>query len=30
MRFLLDLKRSEPDLDRDATIERLDAWWRSR
>jgi poly(A) polymerase len=30
MRFLLDLKRSEPDLDRDATVERLDVWWRSR
>jgi poly(A) polymerase len=30
MRFLLDLKRSEPDLDREATVERLDAWWRSR
>lgn len=30
MRFLLDLKRAEPDLDRDATIERLAAWWRSR
>lgn len=30
MRFLLDLKRSEPELGREATIERLDTWWRSR
>jgi poly(A) polymerase len=30
MRFLLDLKRSEPDLDRDGTVERLEAWWRER
>ena len=30
MRFLLELKRSEPELDRNATIARLDAWWRDR
>ena len=30
MRFLLELKRSEPTLGHDETIERLDAWWRER
>ncbi len=30
MAFLLDLKRREPDLDRAATEERLDAWYAER
>lgn len=30
LRFLLELKRNEPDLDRDATAARLDEWWQSR
>lgn len=30
MRYLLELKHAEPELDREATIERLDAWWRNR
>lgn len=27
LKFLLELKRAEPDLDLEATEERLDAWW---
>ncbi len=30
LRFLLELKRSEPDLDIAATEARLDAWWAAR
>jgi poly(A) polymerase len=30
LRFLLELKRSEPDLDRDATEVRLDEWWAAQ
>lgn len=29
LKFLLELKRSEPDLDVEATEARLDAWWKS-
>jgi poly(A) polymerase len=30
LKFLLELKRAEPDLDREATEARLDAWWNER
>ena len=30
LRFLLELKRSEPDLDVEATEARLDKWWANR
>jgi poly(A) polymerase len=30
LRFLLELKRSEPNLDVDETGARLDAWWAAR
>lgn len=30
LKFLLELKRSQPDLDVEQTAERLDAWWADR
>jgi len=29
LKYLLELKRTEPDLDIEATESRLDTWWQS-